>query len=118
VGGIGENFSLKFESWLPLIFTLPHTTHAWSQSVPVDLTAHIAAHATNGYRVLAFAERVLPNSLLDNQSDIDRISRELLETDMTFVGVVALENRLKLVTADVIQELHSAQVGGECGWVR
>ncbi len=60
--------------------------------------------------MLAFAERVLPNDLLNDPTDIDRISRELLETNMTFIGVVALENRLKPVTTGVVQELHSAQV--------
>jgi cation-transporting ATPase 13A3/4/5 len=41
---------------------------------------------------------------------VERVGRELLETELTFVGVVAMENRLKPVTTSVIRQLHTAQV--------
>lgn len=87
----------------------PETVVALSrpETVPADLLGRLRTYTEKGYRVIAMATRSLET--LDFR-DLENAPRERTERDLTFVGLVVLENRLKPRTASVIRELRRADV--------
>lgn len=64
-------------------------------------------YTEEGYRVIALAHKVLQNC---NFVQIPKLRREEVECDLTFAGLVILENRLKDQTTPVIEELQGANM--------
>ncbi|XP_060069309.1 polyamine-transporting ATPase 13A3-like [Ylistrum balloti] len=78
------------------------------ETVPSDFHEVLMGYTQHGYRVLALAWRPLPDKL--NYSKIHRIQREQVEKNLTFLGLLVMENRLKPETTPVIQELKEANI--------
>lgn len=72
------------------------------QSLPPDYDEVLHEYTHRGYRVIAFAYR-----LLDSFSDY---SREELESNLTFAGFIVFENKLKETTTRIIEELDAARL--------
>lgn len=64
-------------------------------------------YTQQGYRVLALAYRHLQE---ESFIRIQRLTRDQVEMDLIFLGLIILENRLKPESAAVIQELHEADI--------
>merc|ERR1719341_2405014 len=83
-------------------FCLPDT-------IPSDYTSVLESYASNGFRILALASKVIVPSMA-KAGKISKMTREQVETDLTFLGLVILENRLKTASIGVLQELRGANI--------
>lgn len=77
------------------------------ESVPKDLLRSLKTYTEKGYRVIAMATKTLPGL---NYMKIKKLTREEMEKDLTFIGLIVLENRLKPQTASVMKELRDANI--------
>mmetsp|Transcript_6387 Transcript_6387/g.5765 ORF Transcript_6387/g.5765 Transcript_6387/m.5765 type:complete len:191 (+) Transcript_6387:19-591(+) len=77
-----------------------------NSSIPSNFHSILSKYTENGYRVLACATKTL--SL--NYKKIMSSKREDLEGNYTFTGFIIMENKLKDVTTDIIEQLHSAKI--------
>uniref|UniRef100_A0A8D8V6R7 Cation-transporting ATPase n=2 Tax=Cacopsylla melanoneura TaxID=428564 RepID=A0A8D8V6R7_9HEMI len=78
------------------------------ESVPSDFNSILQAYTQEGYRVLAVGYRPLPIKM--NYVKIQRLSREEVESSLTFLGLVVLENRLKPESTGVLETLKKANI--------
>ncbi|XP_077288142.1 polyamine-transporting ATPase anne boleyn isoform X2 [Arctopsyche grandis] len=76
-------------------------------SVPPHMKTSLRYYTQQGYRVLALAYRHLQE---ESFIRIQRLTRDQVEMDLIFLGLIILENRLKPESAAVIQELHEADI--------
>jgi cation-transporting ATPase 13A3/4/5 len=76
-------------------------------SVPSDLNKTLAAYTRNGYRVLACAYKSLPNF---KYSQIGTLKIEDLEENLTFIGLIILQNKLKKATIPSLKALNEAGI--------
>ena len=76
-------------------------------SVPTDLNLVLEEYTQEGYRVLALAYKGLPRV---NYVKVQRISREDAESNLIFLGLIVMENRLKPETTGIISMLHNASI--------
>ena len=60
----------------------------------------------NGYRVLGCASRSLKISF----RQIDKIERSEIECNLTFLGFLIMENKLKPITSEIIYNLQQANI--------
>lgn len=65
-------------------------------------------YTRKGYRVIAAAYRPLSPNI--NYTKMQRLSREEVETDLIFLGLIVLENKLKPETTPVISKLRDANI--------
>ncbi|XP_041127044.1 probable cation-transporting ATPase 13A4 isoform X2 [Polyodon spathula] len=75
------------------------------ETVPASFPAHLSLYTQQGFRVIGMAYRSLGLA-----GDLSSISREAVESELTFLGLLILENRLKPETRPVLQELSSAHI--------
>ncbi|KAK0175752.1 hypothetical protein PV327_009479 [Microctonus hyperodae] len=76
-------------------------------SVPSNFASILEEYTSEGYRVIALGHKTL-NRL--TYAKVQRISRDVAESELTFLGFVILENRLKPETTPVIEALNRAQI--------
>ena len=79
-----------------------------SDSIPEDFHLQLKHYATQGYRVIGLAYRILPTNI--SWHKIQKLKRHQVETDLTFLGLLIMQNTLKPETTPVIQELKSANI--------
>lgn len=77
------------------------------ETVPTNLLKSLKTYTEKGYRVIAIGTKTLEGV---NYIKIKKTPREEMEKDLTFVGLIILENRLKPQTTAVIKELRDADV--------
>lgn len=77
-----------------------------SETVPINFSEKLRQYTHQGFRVLALAWRPLKLSYPKAQ----RISRDEVECDLEFLGMLVMENRLKIETTPIITQLHSANI--------
>ncbi|KAG2462066.1 AT134 ATPase, partial [Polypterus senegalus] len=75
------------------------------ETVPLSFSTHLAVYTQQGFRVIALAYRSLGSS---EDISLRKISRESAEMNLTFLGLLILENRLKVETEPVLGELRNA----------
>ncbi|KAI1725903.1 haloacid dehalogenase-like hydrolase domain-containing protein [Ditylenchus destructor] len=75
-------------------------------TVPSDYQTHVDNYARHGYRLIAVASRELEMNYVKAQ----KIKRELIECDLTLLGLIVMENRLKPQTVGVIAQLNKADI--------
>ncbi|XP_071449317.1 polyamine-transporting ATPase 13A3-like [Hetaerina americana] len=78
------------------------------ESIPSDITSVLASYTRKGFRVLALASRTLSATITSDE--INKMEREEVETNLTFLGFILFENRLKKITASVINNLRTANI--------
>jgi cation-transporting ATPase 13A3/4/5 len=76
-------------------------------SVPADYDELLNYYTYGGYRVIACATKILRPM---PWYQLGRMSRLDAESDLTFVGFIIFENKLKPSTTGVISELHAANI--------
>jgi cation-transporting ATPase 13A3/4/5 len=76
-------------------------------SLPENFDAVLNSYAKEGYRIIALAGKTLPNM---NYRKSQTIQRDEVESNLTFLGLLVMENRLKKETNDVIKTLNDCNV--------
>ncbi|KAI1713225.1 e1-E2 ATPase domain-containing protein [Ditylenchus destructor] len=74
-------------------------------SIPCDFNQCIDEYAERGFRLIALAYRQLSPEV-----NIEQLTREEAEQNLTLLGVVVLANRLKNHTKEVIEELNRSNI--------
>jgi len=77
-------------------------------SIPPDFDQVLQRFTKQGYRVIAAGYRALKNNL--SYVKTQRLTREQAECDLTLLGLIILENRLKPESAGVLDTLRSANI--------
>uniref|UniRef100_A0A2A4JKB6 Cation-transporting ATPase n=1 Tax=Heliothis virescens TaxID=7102 RepID=A0A2A4JKB6_HELVI len=75
-------------------------------TVPDNLYEVLNSYAEKGYRVIAVATRVMETTF----KQLQKMTREEVERDLEFLGLVIMENRLKAATTGIIRELKEANI--------
>lgn len=78
------------------------------QTVPEDFHDVLQQYTMQGYRVLGLAWKPLDPKLSWHQ--LQRVTRDHVETGLIFLGLLILQNALKAQSAAVIRQLHSANI--------
>ncbi|XP_008206786.1 cation-transporting ATPase 13A2 isoform X2 [Nasonia vitripennis] len=77
------------------------------ESIPHDFNSVLQEYTSEGYRVIALAHKSLKRLAY---AKVQRITREVAETELNFLAFVILENRLKPETMPVIAALNDAAI--------
>lgn len=75
-------------------------------TLPDDFHDVLESYTQEGYRVIAMAHKVLEMSY----TKVNKVQREDIENNMTLLGLIVLENRLKPETKACIQDLNNANI--------
>ncbi|XP_055864481.1 polyamine-transporting ATPase 13A3-like [Biomphalaria glabrata] len=78
------------------------------ETIPQNFHQVLQSYTQHGYRVIALASKQLSSKL--NYVKVQRINREQVEHNLTFLGLLVMENRLKPQSAPVICELNDADI--------
>ncbi|XP_002758221.4 putative cation-transporting ATPase 13A5 [Callithrix jacchus] len=76
-----------------------------TETVPKNFPQELRNYTVQGFRVIAFAHKALK---MGNLSEVEHITREKVESELTFLGLLIMENRLKKETKPVLKELSEA----------
>ncbi|XP_050414163.1 polyamine-transporting ATPase 13A3 isoform X2 [Patella vulgata] len=99
----GSNFELYAKGSPEMIASL-----SLPETVPENFHEILTEYTQHGYRVIAVACKQLPSKL--NYVKVQRIGRDLVETELTFLGLLIMENKIKPETAPVIANLRNALI--------
>ena len=77
-----------------------------ASTLPENFDEILQIYTECGYRVLALATKALNLNFLKAQ----KITREEVESDISFLGLLIMQNKLKPVTTSVIQTLNQAKI--------
>ncbi|XP_059842890.1 probable cation-transporting ATPase 13A4 [Hypanus sabinus] len=77
------------------------------QTVPRSFSRELQRYTKQGFRVIGFAFKSIWNS---RNIRVANLKREDVESDMVFLGLLMLENKLKPQTAPVLSELSKARI--------
>ena len=73
-----------------------------SQTLPIDFEDVLSKYTKEGYRVIALSYKEMPGL---SYRKAQTITREEIESNLTFLGLLIMENKLKDVTNKIIQNL-------------
>lgn len=76
--------------------------------MPEDFESELEGYTREGYRVLGVAYKELPPKV--SYVKAQRLSREDAESNLIFLGLVVMENRLKPQTTGVLTNLRNASI--------
>ncbi|XP_021171298.2 probable cation-transporting ATPase 13A3 isoform X2 [Fundulus heteroclitus] len=77
-------------------------------SVPQSFTETLEGYTRQGFRVIALAHRHLESKL--SWHKVQTLSRDLIESNMEFLGLIIMQNKIKQETAGVLTELQTANI--------
>ncbi|RZC41797.1 cation-transporting ATPase 13A3, partial [Asbolus verrucosus] len=77
-------------------------------TVPSDFSTRLTQYAAQGYRVIALAYKEM--SVKFKWKEAQRVKRDIVECDLTFLGLLIMQNTLKPETTPVIRILHNANI--------
>uniref|UniRef100_A0A3P8Z6E0 Polyamine-transporting ATPase 13A3 n=1 Tax=Esox lucius TaxID=8010 RepID=A0A3P8Z6E0_ESOLU len=78
------------------------------ETVPESFTETLESYTRQGFRVIALAHRHLEAKL--SWHKIQNLNRDLIETNMEFLGLIIMQNKLKDETAGVLEDLRRANI--------
>lgn len=78
-----------------------------TSTVPENFTSRLEDYTSQGYRVIAMATKILGELSLE---EVNEMNREQVETELNFIGLIILENKLKPQTSGVICTLKNAHL--------
>ncbi|XP_054716748.1 polyamine-transporting ATPase 13A3-like [Uloborus diversus] len=79
-----------------------------SETVPETFPELLKDYALQGFRVIALAHRKLDSKL--NWHHAQKVKRDVVEKDLTFLGLLIMQNTLKPETSPVIKVLQDAKI--------
>ncbi|KAM9349952.1 polyamine-transporting ATPase 13A3-like [Symphorus nematophorus] len=77
-------------------------------TVPQNFTETLETYTRQGFRVIALAHRQLESKL--SWHKVQSLSRDMIETNMEFLGLIIMQNKIKEETAGVLHELRQANI--------
>jgi cation-transporting ATPase 13A2 len=77
-----------------------------ADSIPQSFKATLDKYSQQGFRVIALAAK----DLTMKKFKVQRAKRDDLEQDARFIGLIVFQNKVKSVSADVIEELQEAKI--------
>ncbi|XP_063298835.1 polyamine-transporting ATPase 13A3 [Pelobates fuscus] len=77
-------------------------------TVPADFAIVLEEYTKQGYRVIALAHRRLESKI--SWHKVQNISRDAIENNMTFLGLIIMQNKLKQETPAVLEDLRKANI--------
>uniref|UniRef100_A0A803SN38 Cation-transporting ATPase n=1 Tax=Anolis carolinensis TaxID=28377 RepID=A0A803SN38_ANOCA len=77
------------------------------KTVPSSFQEELKSFTAQGFRVIALAHKVLSLDAEDSLRDLDR---DEVESGLTLLGLLVMENRLKGETRPVLEELRDARI--------
>ncbi|XP_030608317.1 probable cation-transporting ATPase 13A3 isoform X2 [Archocentrus centrarchus] len=77
-------------------------------TVPQMFTETLETYTRQGFRVIALAHRQLESKL--SWHKVQSLSRDVIETNMEFLGLLIMQNKIKPETAGVLCELQQASI--------
>ncbi|XP_063065019.1 cation-transporting ATPase 13A2 isoform X2 [Engraulis encrasicolus] len=80
-------------------------SHCLKETVPAQFSTTLRSFASEGFRVLALAYKPL-----DEKTDVHSISREEVESDMRFLGLLVMKNLVKPESPEAISTLRQARL--------
>ncbi|EMP27108.1 Putative cation-transporting ATPase 13A4 [Chelonia mydas] len=83
------------------------TSFCRPETVPADFVKELKVYTNQGFRVIALAHKALN---MGKDVELDNLEREEVESDLTFLGLLIMENRLKAETKPVLEELSAARI--------
>ncbi|ERE75971.1 putative cation-transporting ATPase 13A5-like protein [Cricetulus griseus] len=78
-----------------------------TETVPKNFPQELKSYTVQGFRVIALAHKTLK---MEKLSDLERLAREKVESELAFLGLLIMENRLKKETKPVLKELSEAHI--------
>ncbi|KAM5165293.1 polyamine-transporting ATPase 13A3 [Mantella aurantiaca] len=78
------------------------------ETVPTDFASVLEDYTKEGYRVIALAHRKLESKIAWHK--VQNISRDAIENNMTFLGLIIMQNKLKPETPAVLENLRKASI--------
>uniref|UniRef100_A0A3Q4B2C0 P-type ATPase A domain-containing protein n=1 Tax=Mola mola TaxID=94237 RepID=A0A3Q4B2C0_MOLML len=78
------------------------------ETVPENFAEVLEGYTKLGFRVIALAHRRLESKLTWHK--VQNVNRDTIETNMEFLGLIIMQNKLKAETAGVLQDLHRAHI--------
>ncbi|XP_004675168.2 PREDICTED: probable cation-transporting ATPase 13A3 isoform X1 [Condylura cristata] len=78
------------------------------ETVPVDFEKVLEDYTKQGFRVIALAHRKLESKLTWHK--VQNVSRDAIENNMDFMGLIIMQNKLKQETPAVLEDLHKANI--------
>ncbi|XP_013174794.1 PREDICTED: probable cation-transporting ATPase 13A3 isoform X1 [Papilio xuthus] len=75
-------------------------------TVPENLNEILSSYAEKGYRVIAMSTKIMEVTF----KQLQKMTRDEIECDLEFLGLVIMENRLKAATTGIIRELKEANI--------
>ncbi|NXL51464.1 AT134 ATPase, partial [Podilymbus podiceps] len=76
-----------------------------AETVPSNFESNLLLYAAQGFRVIGLACKSLQAGKQSTE-----LTREEVESDLTFLGLLIMENRLKRETKPVLEELSAARI--------
>ncbi|XP_009680413.2 probable cation-transporting ATPase 13A5 isoform X1 [Struthio camelus] len=83
------------------------TSFCRQETVPANFVKELKTYTSQGFRVIALAHKELNPG---EDADVRNLKREEAESDLTFLGLLVMENRLKRETEPVLRELAAARI--------
>uniref|UniRef100_H2RPP3 Polyamine-transporting ATPase 13A3 n=1 Tax=Takifugu rubripes TaxID=31033 RepID=H2RPP3_TAKRU len=77
-------------------------------TVPQSFSETLESYTRQGFRVIALAHRQLESKLSWHR--IQTLSRDVIETNMEFLGLIIMQNKIKEETAGVLYQLRQANI--------
>ncbi|XP_063772495.1 polyamine-transporting ATPase 13A3 isoform X2 [Pseudophryne corroboree] len=77
-------------------------------TVPSDFATVLEDYTKQGYRVIALAHRKLESKIAWHK--VQNISRDVIENNMGFLGLIIMQNKLKPETPGVLEDLRKAKI--------
>ncbi|KAG8515835.1 putative cation-transporting ATPase 13A5, partial [Galemys pyrenaicus] len=77
------------------------------ETVPKNFSQELRSYTLQGFRVIALAHKTFKRGKL---SEVASLARETVESELTFLGLLIMENRLKKETKPVLKELREAHI--------
>ena len=78
-----------------------------ARSLPPHYTATLERYAARGLRVLAIACKHISDA---RPTKLSKMTRDEVEGELELLGLVIMENRLKVASVGVIRELREARI--------
>ncbi|XP_049572859.1 polyamine-transporting ATPase 13A3 isoform X2 [Syngnathus scovelli] len=82
--------------------------HCKTETVPDNFAEVLEGYTKQGFRVIALAHRRLESKLTWHK--VQNVNRDHIETNMEFLGLIIMQNKLKTETPAVLQDLHRANI--------
>ncbi|XP_077440742.1 polyamine-transporting ATPase 13A3 isoform X2 [Vanacampus margaritifer] len=82
--------------------------HCKTETVPDNFAEVLEGYTKQGFRVIALAHRRLESKLTWHK--VQNVNRDHIETNMDFLGLIIMQNKLKKETPAVLQDLHRANI--------